>query len=340
MGYVCVLCKRNVPAFAPRKFYEALKIRTLACLLTDWGPAVPVVAVTPPPRIFACGFAVLLAALSLRGFLRLRSTTLAAPCLWAALSATCLALGALLEPKLEGIGLSAFRFAIAATTLCPLMAVLGAKRPQDRGWQWVVLSLWIVLVWPAAQAVLLPAGIRVELFVAWKLFLWGLIGIGLLNYLPTKNWLAAIFVAAGQAILLRNHLWLGNLLNNEWSSTLGIGCLLIAALLITWQNKNKNSRDSTSRRSATATATSTAPQNNLHPQETQWQTFRNAYGAFWALRILGMVNQTAELRDWPLRLHWSGFETQEDRQPTEEQLAELKQTMSTLLRRFVAMDRG
>ena len=122
------------------------------------------------------------------------------------------------------------------------MAVLGAKRPQDRGWQWVVLSLWIVLVWPAAQAVLLPAGIRVELFVAWKLFLWGLIGIGLLNYLPTKNWLAAIFVAAGQAILLRNHLWLGNSLNNEWASTLGIGCLLTAALLITWQNKSKNKK--------------------------------------------------------------------------------------------------
>ena len=52
-----------------------------------------------------------------------------------------------------------------------------------------------------------------------------------------------------------------------------------------------------------------------------------------------MVNQTAELRDWPLRLHWSGFETLEDRQPTEEQLAELEQTMSTLLRRFVAIDR-
>ncbi len=286
-------------------------------------PNALLVAIAPTTNLAACGLAALVALLALQGFRHQRATTLAAPCLWVAISATCLALGALLEPKLHGIGLSAFRFAIAATTLCPLMAVLGAKRPQDRGWQWVVLSLWVVLVWPAAQAVLLPAGIRVELFVAWKLFLWGLIGIGLLNYLPTKNWLPAIFVAAGQAIFLHEHLWLGNLLNNEWSSTLGIGCLLAAAALVSLRRNALNPQPST-----------------LNSFSTQWQNFRNAYGAFWALRILGMVNQTAELRDWPMRLHWSRFETLEDRQPTEEQLAELEQTMSTLLRRFVAIDRG
>ncbi len=323
MGYVCVLCKRNVPAFVFRKNYEAVKIRTFAYWTPEWEPNALLVAIAPTTTLAACGLAALLALLALQGFRHLRTTTLAAPCLWAALSATCLALAALLEPKLQGISLSAFRFAIVATTLCPLMAVLGAKRPQDRGWQWVVLSLWVVLVWPAAQAVLLPAGTHVELFVAWKLFLWGLIGIGLLNYLPTKNWLPAIFVAAGQAILLRNHLWLGKLLNNEWASTLGIGCLLAAAALVSLRRNALNPQLST-----------------LNSFSTQWQNFRNAYGAFWALRILGMVNQTAKLRDWPLRLHWSGFETLEDRQPTEEQLAELEQTMSTLLRRFVAIDRG
>ena len=66
----------------------------------------------------------------------------------------------------------------------------------------------------------------------------------------------------------------------------------------------------------------------------QWQKFRDAYGAFWALRILGRANQTAELRDWPMRLSWTGFEISADDKPTAQQLAELDQTMSTLLRRF------
>lgn len=281
-----------------------------------------IVAITPTPTWIACVFAALLAALSLRGFTRLRATTLAAPCLWAALSASCLALGAVLEPKLGGISLSAFRFAIAATTLCPLMAVLGAKRPQDRGWQWIVLSLWVVLVWPAAQAVLLPAGIRIELFVAWKLFLWGLIGVGLLNYLPTRNWRAAILVAMGQALLLREHLWLGESLSPAWNPLVGVGCLLSAAALVAYRRNTRNPQLST-----------------LDSFSNQWQNFRDAYGAFWALRILGRVNHAAELRDWPLRLHWSGFETLEDGQPTEEQLAELEQTLVTLLRRFVAVDK-
>ncbi len=292
-------------------------------MLADWLPNTTVVAITPPPNTIACVFAALLAAMALRGFVRLRATTLAAPCLWAALSATCLAVGALLEPKLDGISLSAFRFAIAATTLCPLMAVLGAKRPQDRGWQWVVLSLWIVLVWPAAQAVLLPAGIRVELFAAWKLFLWCLIGVGLLNYLPTQNWRAAILVAVGQVLFLREHLWLGASRSPEWDPLVGLGCLLSAAALVAYPRN-----------------TLEAQQTTLDSLTVRWLSFRNSYGAFWALRILGRVNHAAELRDWPMRLHWSGFEMLEDRQPTEEQLAELEQTLATLLRRFVAIDRS
>ncbi|NOZ39526.1 MAG: hypothetical protein GXP24_04790 [Planctomycetes bacterium] len=269
-------------------------------------------------NFLACFFAALLAAQAVRGFLRLRATTLAAPCLWAALSASCLALSAIIEPKLEGIGLSAFHFAIAATTVCPLVAVLGAKRPQDRGWQWVVLTLWIVLVWPAAQAVMLPAGIRLELFVAWKLFLWGLIALGLINFLPTRNWRAAILVAAGQIVLLREHLWLGESLSPAWDQLVGVGCLLSATTLVSCRRPEATDR--------------------LSSFSEQWKSFRDRYGTFWALRILGRVNQTAELRDWPLRLHWSGFETQKNQQPTETQLAELGQALATLLRRFVAQD--
>src|SRR6185295_15957854 len=51
---------------------------------------------------------------------------------------------------------------------------------------------------------------------AW--LLWVLILMGLINYLPTRNWLAALLVALGQVILFAPHLpllrgisWLTNL---------------------------------------------------------------------------------------------------------------------------------
>ena len=65
-----------------------------------------------------------------------------------------------------------------------------------------------------------------------------------------------------------------------------------------------------------------------------WLQFRDAYGAFWALRILGRVNETAELQQWPMRLEWQGFATTDDASPTELQLAEVEQCFETLLRRF------
>lgn len=285
----------------------------------DWRSLATIVGVVPTANWLAACLATLLVLVCVRGFNRLRATTLAAPCLWAALSAGCLATVSLVESRFSGIGLSALRFAAAATTLCPLMAVLGAKRPQDRGWQWVVLTLWIILVWPAAQAVLLPAGVRLELFIAWKLFLWGLICVGLLNYLPTRHWLAALLVAVGQGLLLHEHLGLGSWSSATWPLASGIGCLLAAAGLIC--------------RPQNASSSSPA----LSDFDAQWRGFRDGFGAFWALRVLGRVNQAAELRDWPLRLHWHGF-VAEKRPPTEQQLAELEQTLSTLLRRFVATE--
>ena len=267
----------------------------------------------------------------------MRGTTLVAPGLWAILATVSLAMGVAMEGNPSGtsdeIGLSALRFAAASTTLCPLVAVLGAKRPQHRAWQWVVLSLWIVVVWPAAQAVLSPVGTRVELFIAWKLFLDGLIGVGVLNYLPTRFRLAALLVAAGQTILLGEYLFDAPLLPQAWTTPVGLGFLLAAASVVVIQ-----SRQETRRRLRNG-------EGNVEPLDAcneRWLSFRDAFGAFWALRILGRVNQTAEIRAWPLRLAWSGFlvEDAAAATPTREQLEQLQQTLDTLLRRFVAVSEG
>jgi hypothetical protein len=259
-----------------------------------------------------------------RGMIRLGGTTLVAPCRWALVSTLSLlvvALGATFS--------DAARFAAAATTFCPLMAVLGAKRPQDRGWQWVVGSLWIVLVWPAGQAVLLRSG-DLDLFEAWKLFLVGLIALGPLNYLPTRNWLPSLLVAGGQTVLLSSYLWEVSDAAKPWLLPVGVACFLLAATIVTCRKRCQEPFSS----------------HRFHlPQQLnqkkvpdtffKWLRFRDAYGAFWALRIQSRVNQTAELRRWPMRLDWQGFESSAEEPPTAEQMAELEQTTQTLFRRFM-----
>ncbi len=293
-------------------------------------PTVAIIAILTTSHWSACGLAVLLSILLIYLLRQSLGTTLFAPCVWALVSTASLALNALVESQYgsseQSIGLSALRFAAVAGSLCPLMAVLGAKRPQNHGWQWVVLTLWLVIVWPAAQAVLIPTGLSIELFIVWKLFLVGLIGVGLLNYLPTKNWPSACLVAAGQAVLLDNFLWSWGLVNPEWISAVGLSCFLAAAILVGIRKPKKQSRDGAE-----------IPL-RLAEFNRRWLDFRDAFGALWALRILARLNQTAEVSHWPMRLDWAGFVFSEDaaaKEPTAKQLNELEQAMSTLLRRFV-----
>lgn len=279
----------------------------------------PVLATLSTPSWIACGEAALLALLLIRCLGKVRSSTLWAPCIWALISTVCLTLVAISEQHTgSGIGWSALRFATIASTLCPSMAVLGAKRPQNHGWQWIVLTLWIVVVWPAAQAVLTPAGIHLELYVVWKLFLIGLLAMGLFNYLPTRYWPSACIFAAGQAILLDDYLWQWNVIDPQWALVIGLGCFLLAAIVASIRHRKKKTDESST----------------LDDFDQQWTRFRDAYGALWALRILARLNQTAELKNWPMQLTWLGFTRSEDK-PTTEQLEELQQAMATLLRRFL-----
>ena len=279
--------------------------------------------------VVGAALAVALAGLLMRCLVRVRRTTLNAPCLWT-LTAVALITASALTGKLAGssnsvILIEVLRFAAAATTFCPLMAVLGAKRPQHLGWQWVVVTMWIVLVWPAAQAALRPAGMRIELFFAWKAFLVGLIALGLLNYIPTKFWLSAVLVSVGQTLLFADFLWVDNPIPAEWQWIAALACFCAATLIATAQREG-------------AANTHNSVDHNLAAFDRQWRDFRDAYGAFWALRILDRINHTSELRDWSVRLTWTGFaavEQEKDPHPNSTQLAEIQQTMATLLRRFL-----
>jgi hypothetical protein len=267
----------------------------------------------------ACGLAVFLLGVAFYGKKRLSGTTLTAPCLWVAISALCLAVLAIAEvlhtSDQSTIGMSAMRFAVAASALCPLIAVLGAKRPQDKGWQWVVFTLWLVLIWPAGQAVVNPAGPRLEIFAAWRLFLWGLIMMGPLNYLPTRHWIAALLVAAGQLILFGEFLRI--LEHSVWQLPAAVGCFLLAAMTVALQSPTRANGE------------------RPFPEQSQrWLSFRDSFGAFWGLRIMQRVNETAAVRAWPVELTWSGFEKVKEETDMETVAAEIDHALDTLLRRF------
>jgi len=279
----------------------------------------------------AAGLALAIAMACAVGFRQLRGTTLAAPAVWGIVSALTIAV---VEARLawrsglvDPLAASLWRYTAAVGTFCPLMAVLGAKRPQDRGWQWVVLALWVVLLVPVGQALAAKSGARLELFGAWRLLLVALLAMGLLNYLPTRYAIAALLFALGQTLLLGPVL-LDAPAAHEWvrSGLMAVFAAMSAVGIVSAQ-KGRIARDNLAGLSA------------LQRFTERWFAFRDSWGAFWGLRVLQRVNQTAELSHWPVRLHWlTGFQPHEDRPLDAKTSVHLKQTLDSVLRRFERVD--
>jgi hypothetical protein len=239
-----------------------------------------------------------------------------------------------MSDALSPLTVSLGRYAAAVGAFCTLMAVLGAKRPQDRGWQWVVLSLWIIMLVPAMQAVAARSGQQLELFGAWRLLIWGLVAMGLLNFLPTRFALPAIIASVGQTLLLSPYLLEGTHVE-RWRALGPVG-LFVAALTALLMARMRRPADG-------------GNDERVDPLRTfndRWLRFRDGWGAFWGLRILQRVNQTAELSEWPVRLEWSrGFvgAASEDAAPfiatlDEQTIAHIEQTLDSLLRRFERLE--
>jgi hypothetical protein len=291
-------------------------------------------AVTAPQRgCITVALALLVALASAAILWRVRGTTLAAPAAWGVASALVIATVeagiAWSAREIDPLTASLARYSAAMGTFCPVMAVLGAKRPQDRGWQWVVLSLWIVLLVPAAQALAAPSGYRLELFSAWRLLLWSLTALGLLNYLPTRIAFSAALFALAQLGLLAEFLF--DVQEDHGERRIGALSLLLLAIAAAFFAHRKVRRQTKH------------PSPDTDSLSRRWFVFRDGWGAFWGLRVLQRINQTAELSHWPVRLHWwTGFEPYvegDDAVNTAQCLnqqtaAHIQQTLDSLLRRF------
>ncbi|HXT60471.1 MAG TPA: hypothetical protein VN699_17650 [Pirellulales bacterium] len=259
---------------------------------------------------------------------RLRGSTLAAPWVWSCFSLAALVGAEIMAAWLNGEAPSAvavhLQYLAAMTMLTPFVAMLGAKRPQDRAWQWIVLSLLALLALPSLKAAIFDAGAPPAPHAAWRWLLAVMALAGLLNYLPTRYGVAAALFFGGQLLELAEYLpGLAAPLSGR-DSLAGLG-LAVAALLA-------------------AQAAALVKKSGAPSVDRLWLDFRDAFGVLWALRVAERFNAAAAQSSWRVWLGWSGLKSNRKEQHlvrdagpiSADVLPAMRQSLKNLLWRFVS----
>jgi hypothetical protein len=255
-----------------------------------------------------------------RGWRAVRETTLKPAWMWAVATLVGWAgveIAAGLVGKRWADWTGPLRFAVAVLSFCPIVAVLGAKRPQHAAWSFVVLAFWGITALPVAETLLLQRGQPLEIGDARSWFLWILVLLAPINYGPTRHGPSALLVAAGQFLALSEHL---PLVRREFfAGQESVGLVLLAlGLAIVRPNRRPAA----------------------NPYDRLWRDFRDTFGLFWALRVQERVRAAGQTGQWPVQLVWSGFVENSTGQsvtnfdPATEPT--LRATLRGLLRRFVS----
>lgn len=272
-----------------------------------------------PEALAACGLALAgLFALAWRKS-SISGTTLVAPWCWSTASLLAIAISEVsvgLDGPLPPSGwVVPLRFAAAMTTFCPMMAVLGAKRPQDRGWQFIVLTLWAILSLPSFKW-LLFGGVQ-EIHPARFWFLVILTLVGAANGIGTRFWPSSVLVCLGQMALVAPYFpSTQSLLPGARAPLLGLLAFVIAwGLLALGLPRSRPA---------------------VKPLDRVWLDFRDAFGLVWSLRVAERINASAAIAQWPVVLGWHGFRARENDCPVDELPEVVRDSLRMLLRRFVS----
>lgn len=279
----------------------------------------------PPLRIALIALTLLGCSVLLGTWRRLAGTTLTGTWYWTL--ASTLAIGVteslLYHTPSTAAWFAPVRFAIVTTCFCPLMALLGAKRPQHRAWHFVVLALWAILVLPAAESLVLRHGQMPDVRGARSWFMLALIAVGLVNYLPTRCWLAGLVLAAAQACMLAEFLPMIRHFQDRGIALVGFAAWVTALIIMAVVARTRSPR--------------------REPLDAVWLDFRDSFGTLWALRVAERINAAAAVSDWPISLSWAGFRFDDAKCRGWAELPDnvrhdLRQTLDNLLRRFVSQD--
>lgn len=256
---------------------------------------------------------------------RLQGTTLRGPLHWwfaSVLAVGFVELGLGWHVGAELSVASAWRYVAAVLTFCPTLSLLGAKRPQDQGWHFIVFTLWVVLALPAAQLGF-DRSTEVEPPIAWRLLMWTLLAIAVANSLGTRLWPAACLWAAAQWLLLYAAGWVEEFQRNGGLLAATEGTIVISGLsglvltrFIVWLKLR-------------------VPSRAAGAFDRVWLDFRDQVGVLWSLRVAERVNFAGQQQHWPVVLHWSGLRRVD---PEDQQVDENGKKSPETLDATLAMD--
>lgn len=276
---------------------------------------------------------------ALLGVRRCRGSTLRAPLAWAA---GCSGMLAFVELGVAVAGSSPpqptlLRYLAIVGTFCPLVAVLGAKRPQDRAWQGTVAALWVVLALPGLHAA--AARATPQLSGPWAAFAIVLCLMPCVCYGPTRRWFPALLATVGQLGFV------APLVSEAAAPATGAWMLFgawwcfVAAVATC-----RSARTAGPLAALPDAAAQRSDADFAEFLERRWVRFCAGWGALWGLRLAARLNQTAELQHWPVRVGLQGFHVADAdasvatrdalRGATRAQLEQIAAALDALLRRF------
>jgi hypothetical protein len=268
-----------------------------------------------------------------------RGTTAVPAAWWAcgaglafAIESAVRASGGLVDPASQ----ASARLAVVAVSLCPIMSLLGAKRPQHGVWQFIVASLAGIVALPAASAALVRPGSPPDVHALQRCFMLALVLVAAMNFAATRHGVAAVMVAVGQVILLRQFLPFVESVGQQGATLDAVAAWLVTSGAIvaaaqSWLRQAQRRVD------GSEVATRHDAEADLAAFGTAYLALRETLGAAWTLRIAERFNVVAESRDWPCRLRFDGLQVGGDPDDREWR-GDAIRTGRALLRRFVSTD--
>jgi hypothetical protein len=294
--------------------------------------------------VVACAAAGLSGLLAACGAVCVRGSTAVPAAVWAV--AACLAFAGEMAARAAG-GLSdpaaaaAVRLGVVSLSLCPALSLLGAKRPQHGVWQLIVGTLAVVLVMPAASALLMRPGSLPDVHLVERCFMPLLVLVGWLNFAGTRRLAAVTGIAGAELLLMRGFLpgmavdWAPTGVNAAIVDAVAAGLLLSGTLLAMLQAL-------LSRAGRAKEVSGTDPQRDSVAAiiDPPFLALRETLGAAWTLRIAERFDTVAADRGWPCRLRFGGLETVGGLPETSSQPVwqrDALRAFQALLRRFVSV---
>ncbi|MEC9097201.1 MAG: hypothetical protein VX776_11240 [Planctomycetota bacterium] len=267
---------------------------------------------------------------------KIKSTTLFAPWCWLILTIWSIALAHTLDTDVANsvnsgdslpnsrprYWVEAIQFAAHALVFCPFMSLLGARRPQNKMWEFIVFSLWLVLILPALETVLLSPGQLADTQGIRAWFMLILIGVSAMNVILSRFWVSGLLIGVAQFLLVNPSLPSWSHLHFSHGMEVGLS-VAIASFLVAFLQPKPN-------------------RTGIREEDVVWLDYRDMFGGMWALRIKERINQSATMYGWDLRLTWTGFVTADGAElpgklPEKTQQV-LHQHFYNLMRKFVSRD--